>query len=246
LLWYIAGDTNVKYLQDNGVRIWNEWAKDNGDLGPVYGKQWRDWERVTGAKINYEMDPPRPELITERIDQLANAIDKLKNNPDDRRMIVNSWNVGQLDDMQLPPCHYTYQFYSAPMSEYERERVLYKSDRYDGIEQVPTRKVSCKMTQRSCDVFLGVPFNIAQYSILTHMIAQVTGHHPGEFIWDGGDVHLYDNHVEQAKTQLGRDAFEAPRLALDPNIEGIDDFSFDSFELIGYNSHNTIKAKVAV
>lgn len=222
ILWYLQGNTNVKYLQDNNVRIWNEWADENGNLGPVYGYQWRKWPKAVGAKINWETDPPTAEVEYEYIDQVSKVIETLKKNPNDRRMIVNSWNVAMLDEMALPPCHYTYQFYVA-----------------DG-------KLSCKLTQRSCDVGLGVPFNIVQYSILTHMFAKVTRYQPGEFIWEGGDVHIYENHIEPLREQCSRKPFASPYLKLDPTIRDIDNFKYEDFEIVGYQSHPTVKMEVAV
>lgn len=206
LLWFIKGDTNVKYLQDNGVRIWNEWADENGDLGPVYGKQWRRWERPDGSTV----------------DQLKNAIEIIKNNPDSRRIIVNAWNAGELQEMALTPCHCLFQFYVA-----------------DG-------KLSCLLYQRSADTFLGVPFNIASYALLTMMVAQVCGLKPGEFIHSFGDVHLYQNHKEQALLQLTRKPFALPKMVINPDIQDIEDFTFDDFSLEGYECHPHIKAKVSV
>ena len=206
LLWFLKGDTNVKYLQDNGVRIWNEWADEDGDLGPIYGKQWRSWEGVDGKSY----------------DQIQNAIDLIKNNPDSRRIIVNAWNVADLPDMKLSPCHCLFQFYVA-----------------DG-------KLSCQLYQRSADIFLGVPFNIASYALLTMMMAQVCGLEAGTFVHTFGDLHLYSNHMEQAKTQLSRTPMELPRMKLNPAVENIDGFSLEDFELVDYKSHPHIKAKVAV
>lgn len=222
LLWYLQGSTNIKYLQDNGVRIWNEWADENGDLGPVYGYQWRKWPKAVGAKINWETDPPSAEVEYEHIDQIANVIHTLRTNPNDRRMIVNAWNVSMLPDMALPPCHYTFQFF------------------------VAEGKLSCKLTQRSCDVGLGVPFNIVQYSILTHMIAQVTGLKPGEFVWEGGDVHIYHNQLKPLMEQISRDPFPSPKLKLNADVKEIDDFKYEDFEIVNYKSHPTIKMEVAV
>lgn len=222
ILWYIKGDSNIKYLQDNGVRIWNEWADENGDLGPVYGVQWRRWPVPGMLSIDYQSDPPSPKLEWKYIDQIAKVVDKLRNNPDDRRIIVNSWNVGQLDDMRLPPCHYAFQFYVA-----------------DG-------KLSLMLNQRSCDTFLGVPFNIAQYSILLHMFAHVTGLRPSEFIWNGGDVHIYNNHFKQVEQQLSNDPYPSPKLLLREGVKEIDDFVFEDFEISDYKSHEAIKAKVSV
>ncbi len=201
LLWYLKGDTNIKYLQDNGVRIWNEWADENGDLGPVYGYQWR---KAGG------------------IDQIATVIDTLRTNPMSRRMIVNSWNVADLEKMALPPCHALFQFY------------------------VADNKLSCKLTQRSCDVGLGVPFNIAQYSILTCMIAHITGFYPGEFIWSGGDVHIYENHFSQMLTLNGRRAYPSPTLWLNPDVTEIDDFTYEDIKIQNYKHHKAIKMEVSV
>ncbi len=206
LLWFIKGDTNIKYLNDHGVNIWNEWADENGDLGPVYGKQWRNWEGADGKKI----------------DQLFEAIAQIKNNPDSRRILVNAWNVADLPRMALMPCHVMYQFY------------------------VEGGKLSCQLYQRSADVFLGVPFNIASYALLTLMIAQVCDLEPGEFIHSFGDVHLYNNHIEQAKLQLSRKPFPMPSMKLNPAIKNIEDFDFEDFTLENYQFHPAIKAPVAV
>lgn len=206
LLWFLSGDTNTKYLTDNGVRIWNEWADDIGDLGPVYGKQWRDW-----------IDKNRW-----GVDQIANVIEQIRNNPDSRRLLVNAWNVGELDEMALPPCHFAFQFY------------------------VANGKLSCQLYQRSGDVFLGIPFNIASYSLLTHMIAHVTGLEVGEFIHTIGDAHIYTNHIEQIKTQIEREPRELPMLKIKRNVTDIDDFTFDDFEIVGYNPHPKLTGKVAV
>lgn len=206
LLWFLKGDTNVKYLQDNGVRIWNDWADENGDLGPVYGKQWRSWQCPNG----------------ETVDQITNAIDLIKNNPDSRRIIVNAWNVGELKDMALTPCHCLFQFYVA-----------------DG-------KLSCLLYQRSADTFLGVPFNIASYALLTVMMAQVCDLEPGEFVHAFGDVHLYLNHLEQAKLQLTRKPTELPKLAVNKEVKDLFEFSFDDFKILDYNPAPHIKAAVSV
>lgn len=205
LLWMIKGDTNIKYLNDNGVTIWDEWADTDGDLGPVYGKQWRSWPVEHWA-----------------IDQLAGVINSLKENPNSRRHIVSAWNVSDLPLMNLAPCHILFQFY------------------------VVNGKLSCQLYQRSADVFLGVPFNIASYSLLTMMIAHVVGLMPGEFIWTGGDCHLYLNHLEQAKEQLGRAPKRLPWMSLNCTHDSIDDFVYDDFELIGYDPWPAIKAPVAV
>ena len=206
LLWFIAGDTNVKYLQDHGVTIWDEWADENGDLGPVYGHQWRSW--------------PAPDGRT--IDQLSMVIDTIRRNPDSRRMLVTAWNPAEVDKMALPPCHCLFQFYVA-----------------DG-------KLSCQLYQRSADVFLGVPFNIASYALLTMMIAQVCGLEPGEFVHTTGDTHIYKNHFEQVATQLSREPRPQPRMRLNPEVKSIFDFRYEDFTLEGYDPWPAIKAPVAV
>lgn len=206
LLWFLRGDTNVKYLQDNGVRIWNEWADAQGNLGPVYGAQWRSWPDNDGAFI----------------DQIATAVDQIKNNPDSRRIIVSAWNVGQLDQMALAPCHALFQFYVA-----------------DG-------KLSLQLYQRSADCFLGVPFNIASYALLTMMVAQVCGLQPGEFIHTLGDAHLYRNHLDQARLQLTREPRPLPRMILNPEVKNLEDFKYEDFTLEGYDPHPHIKAEVSV
>jgi len=206
LLWFLKGDTNIKYLTDNGVRIWNEWANENGDLGPVYGKQWRSWEAADGSSI----------------DQISNALDLIKNNPDSRRIIVNAWNVGDLPKMALSPCHCLFQFYVA-----------------DG-------KLSCQLYQRSADLFLGVPFNIASYALLTAMMAQVCGLEPGEYVHTFGDAHIYENHREQVIEQLSRDPRPYPKLKLNTSIKDLFDFTYEDFELADYDPHPRISAPVAV
>ncbi|KAA3643069.1 MAG: thymidylate synthase [Chloroflexi bacterium] len=206
LLWFLQGDTNVRYLQDNGVRIWNEWADEEGELGPVYGAQWRSWRTANG----------------DTIDQIAWVIDEIARNPNSRRLIVNSWNVGELDNMALPPCHLLFQFYVA-----------------DG-------KLSCQLYQRSADFFLGVPFNITSYSLLTMMMAQVCGLQPGDFVHTLGDTHLYNNHMEQAHIQLERDPHALPQMRINPDVTSIFDFRYEDFELIEYEAHPHIKARVAV
>ena len=206
LIWFLSGDTNIKYLQDNGVRIWDEWADENGNLGPVYGHQWRSWPTIDGLAI----------------DQITNVIERIKTNPDDRRLIVSAWNVGEIGKMALPPCHAFFQFY------------------------VANSKLSCQLYQRSADIFLGVPFNIASYALLTLMVAQVTGLKPGEFIHTFGDAHLYSNHIEQAQLQLTRDPKLLPEIHLNPHVKSIFDFKFEDFELVGYEAHPHIKGVVAV
>ena len=203
LLWFIKGDTNIKYLQDNGVRIWNEWADENGDLGPVYGAQWRNWNG-------------------QGIDQLGEVIERIKTKPNDRRLIVTAWNPSQIGQMKLQPCHMMFQFY------------------------VANGKLSCMLYQRSCDMFLGVPFNIASYALLTMMIAQVCGLQPGEFIHTLGDTHIYHNHFEQVREQLTHTPLPLPQMKINPNVKDINDFKFEDFELVGYESYGTIKAPVAV
>jgi len=206
LLWFLTGDTNIKYLQDNGVRIWNEWADENGELGPVYGYQWRSWPTPDG----------------QHIDQITQVVNSIKNNPDSRRHIVSAWNVGEIDKMKLPPCHLLIQFYVA-----------------DG-------KLSCQLYQRSADIFLGVPFNIASYALLTLMMAQVCGLQPGDFVHTLGDAHIYLNHMEQVKLQLSREPFPLPQMKINPEVKSIFDFKFEDFELTGYQSHPHIAGKVAV
>lgn len=206
LLWFLQGDTNIKYLQDNGVRIWDEWADENGDLGPVYGYQWRNWPAPNGQAI----------------DQISKLVEMIKTNPDSRRLIVSAWNPALVDDMALPPCHALFQFYVA-----------------DG-------KLSCQLYQRSADIFLGVPFNIASYALLTMMMAQVCDLQLGEFIWSGGDCHLYSNHMQQVDEQLSRQPFALPTMQINPEVKDIFAFRFEDFELCDYQAHPHIKAAVAV
>ncbi len=205
LLWFLKGDTNIKYLNDNGVTIWDEWADENGNLGPIYGKQWRSWQSADNT-----------------VDQVSQVINLIKHNPDSRRILINAWNAGEIKSMALPPCHILFQFYVA-----------------DG-------KLSCQLYQRSADVFLGVPFNIASYSLLTLMVAQVTDLQPGEFVHTFGDAHLYLNHLEQAKLQLSRETRSLPRMNINPEIKDIFGFSYEDFQLTDYDPHPHIKAKVAV
>ncbi len=206
LLWFLKGDTNIQYLKDNGVSIWDEWADENGDLGPVYGKQWRSWDAPDGQKI----------------DQLAEVLATLKKSPDSRRILISAWNPSDLSKMALQPCHALFQFY------------------------VADNKLSCQLYQRSADVFLGVPFNIASYALLTHMIAQECGFEPGDFVWTGGDTHLYINHLEQVKLQLSREFRPLPQLHLNPEIRSVLDFSFGDISIENYNPWPAIKAPVAV
>ena len=205
LLWFLKGDSNIRYLHENGVTIWDEWADENGDLGPVYGGQWRNWR---GADKN--------------VDQIAELVHTIKTNPDSRRMIVTAWNVAELDKMALPPCHMMFQVYVA-----------------DG-------KLSCQLYQRSCDIFLGVPFNIASYSLLTHMLAQQCDLEVGDFVWTGGDCHLYNNHFDQVRLQLSREPRPYPKLVIKRKPDSIFDYKFDDFEIVGYDPHPAIKAPVAV
>jgi len=206
LLWFLRGDTNIAYLRENGVSIWDEWADEKGDLGPVYGKQWRSWPTPEGKSI----------------DQMSEILQQIKTNPDSRRLIVSAWNVGELDKMALFPCHTLFQFY------------------------VANNRLSCQSYQRSADVFLGVPFNIASYSLLTHMVAAECKLDVGDFIWTGGDCHLYLNHLEQAKTQLERQPFPLPTLQIKRTPDSLFDYQFDDFEFINYQSHPPIKAPIAV
>ncbi len=206
LLWFLKGDTNINYLKENGVKIWDEWADEEGDLGPVYGYQWRSWPAPNGKHI----------------DQISQVVDQLKNNPNSRRIIVSAWNVGEIENMALPPCHAFFQFYVA-----------------DG-------KLSCQLYQRSADVFLGVPFNIASYALLTMMVAQVCGLQPGDFVHTLGDAHLYSNHLEQTKLQLSRTPKKLPTMKINPNVNNIFDFAYEDFELVGYDPDPHIKGKVAV
>jgi len=212
LLWFLKGETNIAYLKENGVRIWDEWADENGELGPVYGKQWRSWEGKDG-KI---------------VDQVSDLIRQIKKNPDSRRLIINAWNVADLPEMALMPCHTMFQFYVSPSFGGGRGRL------------------SCQLYQRSADVFLGVPFNIASYALLTMMIAQVCELEPGEFIHTFGDVHIYNNHMEQVKLQLSREPFLLPQMKLNPAVKDIFSFKFEDFTLENYQSHPAIKAPVAV
>ena len=206
LLWFIAGDTNIKYLTDNGVKIWNEWADSEGNLGPVYGYQWRSWPAADGRKI----------------DQLLDVIGSIKNSPDSRRHIISAWNVGELGRMALPPCHVMFQFY------------------------VAGGKLSCQLYQRSCDIFLGVPFNIASYALLTMMIAQVTGFKPGDFVHTLGDAHIYNNHISQVRLQLSREPYPLPKMKINPEVDDILNFRFEDFTLVDYVAHTHIKGDIAV
>jgi thymidylate synthase len=211
LLWFLQGDTNIKYLKDHGVKIWDEWADENGDLGPVYGKQWRSWATADGRVV----------------DQIKDAVDQLKGNPDSRRIIVSAWNVGELDQMALAPCHAFFQFYVAPSTSGQG-------------------KLSCQLYQRSADIFLGVPFNIASYALLTMMMAQVCDLECGDFVHTFGDAHLYSNHMEQVALQLSREPRPLPKMRINPDVKDILEFRFEDFTLEGYDPHPAIKAPVAV
>ena len=235
LLWFLRGETNIAYLKENGVKIWDEWADENGELGPVYGKQWRGWRNFGAERVPtgpYEdwlnTQAPRAHYENQSIDQIADAVRKLRENPDDRRIIVSAWNVAELPDMKLPPCHLLFQFYSVIDPSTGR------------------RRLSCQLYQRSADVFLDVPFNIASYALLTHMIAQVTNHDVGDFIHVFGDVHLYRNHLKQANIQLERHTYPLPRLELNPEITEIDDFRYRDINVTGYFCHPSIPAPIAV
>jgi thymidylate synthase len=206
LLWFLKGDSNVRYLREHGVSIWDEWADEDGELGPVYGVQWRSWPTADGRHI----------------DQMQLLLDQIKGNPDSRRLIVSAWNVGEIDNMALPPCHAFFQFYIA-----------------DG-------RLSCQLYQRSCDIFLGVPFNIASYALLTLMVAQASGFKPGDFVWTGGDCHLYTNHLEQARIQLAREPRRLPKMLINPDVKDLFGFRYEDFQLVGYEPHPHIKAPVAV
>lgn len=263
ILWYLQGGDNIQYLNDNGVTIWDEWADEQGNLGPVYGYQWRKWPKYTINHHNSDMTEHwtrdsdyavtyhKASVTVEYIDQVAELINKLRTNPNDRRLIVSAWNVSDLDRMALPPCHYTVQFFSRELTRMERV-VLEGSGRFDASHEnldnwgITRRALSCMLNQRSCDLGLGVPFNIVQYSILTHMIAHVTNHHVGEFIWNGGDVHIYANHIEQLQMQMRREPLPSPTLELNPEVKEIDDFNYDDFQIINYEHHPLIKMEVAV
>ncbi|GAB4037248.1 MAG: thymidylate synthase [Rubrivivax sp.] len=213
LLWFLRGDSNVRWLQQHGVSIWDEWAREDGDLGPVYGVQWRSWPTPDGGHI----------------DQIAEVVKQLRTNPDSRRIIVSAWNVAELSKMALMPCHAFFQFYVAP-----------------GVSPSAPGRLSCQLYQRSADIFLGVPFNIASYALLTHMLAQQCDLEVGDFVWTGGDCHIYDNHVEQVRTQLAREARPYPQLVIKRRPDSIFDYAFEDFEIVGYDPHPAIKAPVAV
>jgi thymidylate synthase len=242
LLWFLRGERNIRYLRENKVTIWDEWADKNGDLGPIYGKQWRNWVKKSRGRSSTDSSPAQPTLFDLRessdapavtpapprkrsrhgIDQVATVIEQIKKTPDSRRLIVSAWNVADIESMALPPCHALFQFY------------------------VMDGELSCQLYQRSADLFLGVPFNIASYALLTLMVAQVCDLKPGEFIHTFGDLHLYSNHKEQAKLQLTREPRSLPQMKLNPAVKNIDDFKFEDFELVGYDPHPAIKAPIAV
>lgn len=224
LLWFLSGDTNIKYLNENGVTIWDEWADESGDLGPVYGKQWRNWDFIIEKdELEFGGKTGRKEYRKSSIDQITTVINMIKNNPDSRRLIVSAWKVEDIDKMKIPPCHCFFQFY------------------------VANGKLSCQLYQRSCDTLLGVPFNIASYALLTMMVAQVCDLKLGDFIWLGGDVHIYNNHFKQVNEQLARDsAGPMPKMILNPDVKDIFEFTFEDFTLENYESHPAIKAPIAV
>jgi thymidylate synthase len=232
IIWYLQGDTNIKYLNDNKVRIWDEWADENGDLGPIYGEQWCRWKKHSIMQSDHSVDATKGGNVTthtnatvrvEEINQIAQVIETLKNNPNSRRIIINAWNVADIEEAALPPCHAMFQFWA-----------------HDG-------KLKCQLYQRSCDIGLGVPFNIVQYSILTHMIAQVTGLEASEFIWTGGDCHIYNNHIDLLREQATRIPKASPTLSLNPDITNINDFTYDDFTINDYNDpYPAIKMEVSV
>ncbi|ANZ48537.1 thymidylate synthase [Erwinia phage vB_EamM_Caitlin] len=285
LLWFLNGDTNIKYLNDNGVSIWNEWANELGNLGPVYGKQWREWldtKLIVAADVatanrlaskgyvlvGHVPNPgngPTLAVWQKGHDQISKVLDQLRNDPDNRRIIVSAWNVGELDDMALAPCHAFFQFYTHELSLEERVNWAEDNDnelwsdyvhnthvpapkRLEWLDKanVPTRMLSCQLYQRSADMFLGVPFNIASYALLIHMVAQQVNMVPGEFVWTGGDVHIYSNHMEQVEEQLSRKPKALPTLVIKRKPDSIFDYKFEDFELVGYDPHPAIKAPVAI
>lgn len=256
LIWFLRGDTNIKYLNDNGVSIWDEWASADGELGPVYGKQWRRWETADGRVI----------------DQISGVLNQLKKNPTSRRMIVTAWNPAEVDSMALPPCHLLFQFNTHLLTIDERLNEAKRrtgqqppnlsslnalGDSWESLAQdkitalldewkIPTRALNCQLYQRSADLFLGFPFNIASYALLTHLIAHECGMLAGDFIWTGGDCHIYSNHLEQVRTQLTREPFALPELVINPNLRSVLEVEFDDISLVGYQHHPAIKAPVAV
>lgn len=281
LLWFLMGDTNIQYLKDNNVTIWDEWADKNGDLGPVYGKQWRSWIAHTEMSAFHSAGCAELEsegweqsgtwesdiLYRKSIDQIAKVVDQLRNDPDNRRIIVSAWNVAELDEMALAPCHAFFQFYTRELSVAERLDWMENNlpDKFEAIrfsndiinndtlmhavidnEGVPARVLSCQLYQRSADMFLGVPFNIASYALLVHMFAQQANMAVGDFVWTGGDTHLYSNHLEQADLQLTREPHPMPKLVIKRKPDSIFDYKFEDFEVVDYISHPAIKAPVAI
>lgn len=274
LLWFLKGDTNTKYLVDNNVHIWDEWAKEDGSLGPVYGKQWVNWGGYFSPG-HWNSETNSTGKYWKGINQIQEVVDTLKTNPDSRRMIVSAWNVGELDEMALMPCHAFFQFYTRELTWEERRKLCTEEQAKGEIVQtkygpwstafgdispftepiihawldernIPRRTVSLQLYQRSCDTFLGLPFNIASYSLLLMMVAQTVNMVPEEFIWTGGDVHLYDNHKEQVEELLDREPKKLPTVKLNPEIKSVFDFKYEDIELIGYEPHPSIKAPVAV
>lgn len=272
LLWFLQGSTNIKYLQEHGVKIWDEWADENGDLGPVYGSQWRSWPGKLITQRDFDPAPTNAVKVLEDhdgayvtyqegIDQIANVVARIKAKPDDRRLIVSAWNPAEIDKMKLPPCHALFQFWTRELSTNERAqwaedvkgvtvfgdiRDPEKADRTLDNFGIPRRAISCQLYQRSCDSFLGVPFNIASYALLTEMIAQQCNMVAEEFIWTGGDCHIYSNHYEQVDEQLSRTGFDYPKLKFNRKPESIFDYKFEDIEIVGYESQSAIKAPVAV
>lgn len=260
ILWYLQGTENIQYLKDHNVTIWDEWADESGNLGPVYGVQWRNWEKyVIAADQGHESGSTRFDVQV--IDQIANLVHKLKTNPNDRRMLVSAWNVAEIDNMALPPCHYSFQCYTRPLTSEERMRLACKRYHINEIldnttnqtvdgwmdeAEIPKYELSMLLNQRSCDIGLGVPFNIVQYSILLRMFAEVANMSPGDFIWNGGDVHVYENHIDALTEQLTREPKPAPMFRFARKVTDIDDFKFEDFIIHGYECHPTIKMDVAV
>jgi len=256
LLWFLKGNPNIDFLHEHNNHIWDEWVKDDGTFGPIYGKQWRSWD------ISDPFDVGLPHVRS--IDQIQNVIDRLKTDPDNRRLIVSAWNVTDVEggEMALPPCHVMFQFYTRPLTKQERWEIMFERDQDFASDcrgsadleelldnwEIPTRALSCQLYQRSADTFLGVPFNIASYALLTHMIAHLVNMVPDEFIWTGGDTHIYHNHFAQVLELLGRspDKYALPKLHIVGDVANIDDYSMDSFELVGYKHQGSIKAPVAV
>lgn len=264
LIWFLKGETNIKYLKDNGVKIWDEWADKNGDLGPVYGAQWRRWKSHKQETVLLSNGCETDWIKPKEIDQLKNVIERIKTNPECRRLIVTAWNPADLPDMALSPCHCFFQFWTRPLTLLERKylNIPYGSisscssssleenekSAHDQLDKygLPKYALSCQLYQRSVDSGLGLPFNIASYALLTHMIAQVTNTVAGDFVWTGGDTHIYNDHIEPLKEQMKREPYPLPTIKLNPDIKDIDDFKFEDIELIGYKCHPHIKMPVAV